>query len=60
MENLYYEIVKDIKEKMCYIAQDYETEMKEYENKTKEPETFDLPDGQTITSNTRNLPCFAN
>ncbi|KAK0647041.1 actin family [Cercophora newfieldiana] len=46
------EIVKDIKEKLCYVAYDFEEEIF-YENPAERPDnsferSYELPDGQTI------------
>ena len=42
------EIVRDLKEKLCYVALDYEKELKEYENDNSKCEVFELPDGSSI------------
>eukprot|EP01083_Nonionella_stella_P136864 416628_1 len=55
------EIGRDIKEKLCYVAMDYEEELKKY----KEDETFasevdkkyELPDGQVITVGSQRFRC---
>lgn len=38
------EIVRDMKEKLCYVAVDYEEEFKNF----KENAPYDLPDGNTV------------
>ncbi|KAI8799760.1 gamma-actin [Cladochytrium replicatum] len=42
------EIVRDMKEKLCYIALDYEQEMKVAENSCVIDKVFELPDGEII------------
>ncbi len=42
------EIVRDIKEKLCYVAQDYEAEMAKYESSSADYKVYTLPDGNTI------------
>jgi len=52
-----FDIVKDIKEKKCYVALNYDEEMKAFENdKTKET-TYELPDGKVITFGNQQIRC---
>jgi actin-related protein len=39
------EIVRDIKEKLCYVALDYEAELEKYKTSSANDKTFELPDG---------------
>jgi hypothetical protein len=42
------EIVREIKEKLCYVAIDYEAEIKKYEESCVNDKSFELPYGNVI------------
>jgi actin-related protein len=51
------EIVKDVKEKLTYVAEDYDAELKAAEESSEIEQTYELPDGSVLTIGAERFRC---
>ncbi len=54
------EIVRDMKEKLTYVAQDYEEELKKAETSSELEQNYELPDGTVLSFSFVLCTCSAS
>ena len=50
-------MANDIKEKLCYVALDYQQELRAYNESSQMDKTYELPDGESITISKQRFQC---
>eukprot|EP01083_Nonionella_stella_P116848 347591_1 len=51
------EIVRDIKDKLAYVSEDYDGELNKAETSSDIEKNYELPDGQIITNGAERFRC---